>query len=400
MNRLAIVTTHPIQYYAPWFAYMQRERGIDFRVFYLWDFGVRDRTDPGFGHSVKWDISLLEGYDCEFVRNEARDAGTHHFWGIDNPRLPRCVAAYHADAVLCLGYNYASFFRLMLSPMLRKIPFLMRGDSHRLTPRAGLIAMVKRKLLCLAFKRFSAFLYVGEANRQYYMTHGVRQDRLFFSPHCVDNSRFLESPSEVRREAVAWRAELGISPDNRVILFVGKLEKKKRPQDLLRAFQLAQLAGVTLLFVGAGQLCDSLHAEAAGMANVVFAPFQNQTRMPRTYAAADLLVLPSYGSGETWGLCINEGMCLGNAAIVSSHVGCAGDLVHPGKNGLIFPAGDVEALSRCLRTAFADPEQLNRWGEVSRRIIAAYDYPRATDGLLSALGRLTAPRIASKRREN
>ncbi len=91
-----------------------------------------------------------------------------------------------------------------------------------------------------------------------------------------------------------------------------------------------------------------LRASAVGVPHVYFAGFQNQSQMPRTYAAGDLLVLPSHGGGETWGLCVNEAMCLGRPAIVSNHVGCGPDLIRPGETGWVFEAGRVDALAAAL----------------------------------------------------
>jgi glycosyltransferase involved in cell wall biosynthesis len=78
-------------------------------------------------------------------------------------------------------------------------------------------------------------------------------------------------------------------------------------------------------------------------------------------------------------------MCLGRPIIVSDHVGCAQDLVRPGENGIVFPAGDVEALTAALREAFRDPERLAQWGRRSREIIQDYDYAHATAGLKEAM---------------
>ena len=108
--------------------------------------------------------------------------------------------------------------------------------------------------------------------------------------------------------------------------------------------------------------------------------------MPRTYAAGDVMVLPSYGPSETWGLAVNEALCLGVPVIVSDHVGCASDLVIPEKTGLIFPAGDVDALRRSLQTAFSEGgRQLTLWGQNGQHHISHYSYRYATEGLLSAL---------------
>ena len=107
--------------------------------------------------------------------------------------------------------------------------------------------------------------------------------------------------------------------------------------------------------------------------------------MPRTYAICDIFVLPSHGSGETWGLAINEAMCIGCPVIVSDHVGCADDLVKPFQNGLIFEAGNVGSLTDSLREAMSDRDRLKHWGEESKKIVVNYSYDRIVDGLKLAL---------------
>ena len=177
-------------------------------------------------------------------------------------------------------------------------------------------------------------------------------------------------------------------------MFAGKFEEKKRPLDLIEAFRLLNRKDVSLLFVGAGALEGRLRVSAAAMRNVFFAPFQNQSEMPRTYRACDLFVLPSRGSEETWGLAINEALCIGRAVIVSDHVGCAQDLVKPGVNGLIFPAGNVPALAAALADALSDRERLVGWGVAGREIVSHYDFAAATSGLVAAV------RAVVQRREN
>jgi glycosyltransferase involved in cell wall biosynthesis len=433
--RLAIVTTHPIQYYAPWFRWIVANTGIELRVFYLWDFGVTQQRDPGFGRTVEWDVPLLEGYDYEFVPNTSARPGTDRFFGIRNPELGARVKRWKPDAALLIGYKYATMMRLIFSPFRqRQFPLLFRGDSHRLEARGQRSEVrgqrseirsqkprgegqrsevslpgrslgegwraeggknrrskfeIRNWLISAIYKRFAAFLYVGQANREYFQIHGVPDSKLFFSPHAVDTERLMAEPEKTRAAAAAWRRELGIPPDHLVILFAGKFEEKKRPLDLLEAFRLLNEPDVSLLFVGSGHLEQELRERAAPVPNVFFAPFQNQSNMPRTYAACDLFVLPSFGPEESWGLAINEALCLARPVIVSDHVGCGPDLVEPGGNGLVFPAGDVKALTAALQEAMRDREQLRRWGTRGREIVSRYDFASATRGLMEGLESVT-----------
>lgn len=386
MLRLAIITSHPIQYYAPWYRYLNANTGLTLRVFYLLDATVTNQADRQFKGNIQWDIPLLEGYDYEFVPNVSKRPGTGHFGGLQNPTLSKQVRAFQPDAVMMMNYNYASLYRFLAG--WRETPLLFRGDSHRLFPEAGLKAILKRQWITQIYRKFDACLYVGQANRAYFQYHGVEDERLFFSPHAIDNERFIAQAETAHLEARPWKRELGIPDDHQVILFSGKLIPKKRPLDLLRAFLRAKLPHVSLLFVGSGELEGELRkqAEISGNPHTYFAPFQNQSQMPRTYAAGDVMVLPSYGSGETWGLAVNEAMCLARPVIVSDHVGCTTDLVIPDKTGLIFPAGDVDALTNCLKKVFQEKGQpLQLWGQAGQRHIQNYSYSYATEGLLAAI---------------
>lgn len=394
-QRLAVVLSHPTQYFSPWFQHIAGQTNIELKVFYLWDFGVENKIDRSFGHALKWDIPLLEGYESEFIPNTSRDPGTHHFFGLNNPGLVPALNAWQPAAILMFGYNYLSHLKVLLSWSLRKVPVLQRGDSHDLSRAIGWKPKLKRFLRALIFIRFRAFLSVGEANADYLRNSGVAENKIFFAPHCIDNQRFQLARPQAEHDAKLWRAELGIPADERVILFAGKFETKKCPLDLLQAFLMTPTkqcldgsAKTILLFVGAGVLEAQLRNSAAEQIGktVFFAPFQNQTQMPKVYACCDVLVLPSKGEGETWGLAINEAMNLSRPVIVSSHVGCGPDLVLNGKTGWVFSAGNVDELATILQQAIAmDVGDLSRMGQAAFEQVQAYSYGRASQVVVQTL---------------
>ena len=178
MKRLAILTSHPIQYYAPWFRYLAKQAALEFRVFYLWDFGVRQQIDPGFQQIIEWDIPLLDGYEFEYVPNVSDRPGTHHFWGLQNPSLLEQVKQYQPDSVLMMNYNYASLYRFLWQ--WRETPILFRGDSHRLVPEQGWKPWLKQQWISTVFRRFAACLYVGKANYHYFRSQGVPSETTLF----------------------------------------------------------------------------------------------------------------------------------------------------------------------------------------------------------------------------
>src|SRR5690606_26093654 len=84
-QRLAIVLSHPVQYYAPWFRTIAAGTALTIRVFYLSDHGVAAHQDAQFSRSFAWDTDLLSGYDHEFVPNTARHPDVTRFQGLKNP---------------------------------------------------------------------------------------------------------------------------------------------------------------------------------------------------------------------------------------------------------------------------------------------------------------------------
>jgi glycosyltransferase involved in cell wall biosynthesis len=392
-GRLAVVLSHPTQYYSPWFRWLRTHTPLAFRVFYLWDFGVATRHDPQFQVNFAWDVDLLSGYDSEFVANRATLPGTEHFWGLRNPALLARLATWRPDAVLLFGYRYSTHLRVIAWCLRRRIPLIFRGDSHLLgQPQPSLL---KRILLRGLYRQFVAVTYVGAANRAYFEAFGVPADRLHFVPHAVNHEHFDPHNPAHQEAAQRLRTQLGLPAGHRVVLFAGKLVPAKQPLALLEAFLSAPRPGATLLFVGEGEEKPALQARAAQVlaADVRFLPFANQSEMPARYLLADLFVLPSRGNYETWGLAVNEAMHLGVPCLVSDVVGCQRDLVTDGDTGWVFHAGDSVHLRAKLDEALGE---LRRSGGTFRsRVrarIAGYTYAQSTDGLLRALAAAGCPR--------
>lgn len=382
--RLAVVVSHPTQYYSPWFRWLAESGAVQLRVFYLWDFGITPKRDPRFGTTFAWDVDLVSGYDWELVPNRSASPGTERFSGLDNPTLTRCLHAWRPDAILLFGYAYRSHLRLIAWARLHGVPLIFRGDSHLLgRPRGP--GLAKRIMLGLLYRQFAAVTCVGRANHDYFQTFGVPESRLFFAPHSVNAAHFNPADPAVRAAAAALRARLGIADDERVVLFAGKLHPDKDPMGLLEAFLSHQRPGRALVFVGDGQDSERLRMRAARdpESRVFFLPFANQSEMPARYLAADVFCLPSRGLYETWGLAINEAMHMGRPCIVSDLVGCQRDLVEEGVTGWVFRAGDRHDLGAALERAFAS--DLAAAGDRARGRAASYTYASTTDGLLRAL---------------
>ncbi|HMO33457.1 MAG TPA: glycosyltransferase family 4 protein [Lacibacter sp.] len=375
MKKLAIITSHPIQYNAPMFRLLAQRGRIHVRVFYTWGQTKEGEVyDPDFQKAFRWDIPLLDGYEHEFIHNLSENPGAGHFRGIINRDLIPRIDAFQPDALLVFGWSFHSHLKA-IRHYSGHLPILFRGDSNLLDEQPGFTLRkgLRRIFLRWLYRHVDTALYTGAANRAYYKKAGMADKQLVFAPHAVDNTRFTDPDGQLQQQADAWRSELGIPPGALVFLFAGKLEPKKDPLLLLDAFLGLTDSKAWLVIAGNGVLEEQLKAKAAGHPRILFTGFRNQREMPVLYRVADVFVLPSRGPGETWGLSVNEAMASGRAVIVSDRCGCAADLVH--KNGFIISAGNKSELFMALNYFFQNPQAAREMGVQGLQVVASCDIP-------------------------
>ncbi|KKU91489.1 MAG: Glycosyl transferase group 1 [Candidatus Jorgensenbacteria bacterium GW2011_GWA1_48_11] len=387
MYKLAVLTSHPIQYQAPLFRKLAEDPQIDLTVYFCWDFGAAAKYDPEFGRQIKWDTPLLAGYKHVFLKNYSPNPSSG-FWGQINPGIWREILRNEYSAVLIFGWNSLTNWLALAAAFWRRTPVFLRGENplNQEFLKAGWKINIKKIILGALFRRISAFLYVGEENRKFYEYYGAPEEKLFFAPYAVDNARFIGEARRLSGKREILKKKIGLAPEIPVILFLGKLNSKKRPLDLLRAYEKSGSKDKALVFVGDGVLRPVLekYAERTGLRNVLFEGFKNQTELAEYYALADVFVLPS-GLGETWGLVVNEAMCFGLPVIVSDIAGCGPDLVRNGVNGFIFKSGDVNELADILGRLIADRAGRAALGKKSFEIVQKYSFDADIYGLKKAL---------------
>jgi glycosyltransferase involved in cell wall biosynthesis len=373
-RRIGFLVSHPIQYYAPVFRELARR--CDLTVFFAHRQDAAGQGRAGYGVAFDWDVDLLSGYESEFLTNVARVPSTQTFAGCNTPEIADRIADGRFDAFVVPGWSLRSYWQAVRACRRARVPVMVRGDSQLAGQRGGAVGRVKGVVFPHMLKQFDACLYVGRRNREYLEHYGVPADRLFFSPHCVDNDSF-------RRASDAARGQ-GTSDGRRRVLFVGRLVGSKRPLDVARAVSRLVAAGQSLELVvaGAGELLGWMEETVrAGGVDARFLGFVNQSQLPFVYASSDVVVLPSTAV-ETWGLVVNEAMACGVPAVVSDAVGCGPDLIEPGVTGAVAPLDDVPALATAIASVLALDSGTTRRALAKRMDI--YSPARAVDGVLEA----------------
>lgn len=379
-----MVATHPIQVQAPWFREIGRRSGVELCVLYATLPGPAEQG-VGFGKEFSWDIPLLDGYRWRTLENTVKPARLDSFSGLDCSDVGLALDEERPDVVVLTGWHSRPLLQALRACRSRGIPTLVRGVSNGLAPRSAW----RRTLLSALVRQYDGILVTGKANRRFYKSLGLGDERLFRCPYAVENDRFHAASARLAPQREALRKAWGV-PDGQVcLLFAGKLEEKKRPLDVIKAAALANRRGakVHVLIAGSGVLEAEMKAVAAGAGlGVTFAGFLNQTEIPQAYVTADCLVLPSNYS-ETWGLVVNEAMACGRPAIVSDRVGCGPDLVSEGQTGWVFPYGSVEVLAEKIHSACSlDLAAVGR--RAKERVMGSYTNEMAAEAVCLAAYRM------------
>ena len=396
MTRLAVVISHPIQYFGPLYARLAEMPGVSLKVFYCSDRGAREYRDQGFCKDIAWDIPLLEGYEYEFLSVTTRP-GAKRFQGFGSPDVGSRLERYGAEIVWIHGYSQPTMWRAWWWARGRA-KCILSGDSELLHPRGLAPRFLKRIFLPAFFKEIDAFLTVGDNNEAYYRFYGVPLAKFFRGAFPIDVERFKKVATSMSPEVRAQhRARYGLAPDATVVVFAGKFTSIKRPFDLVDA--MARLRpgsgiGVQALLVGSGPLEVQLRGQVkvAGLEHAVrFTGFVNQAQMPEVLAVADIVVLCS--EVEPYGIAITEGMACGNAVLASDRVGCVGPTspARPGVNTLVHQCGNIDQLAANIRMLGEDHELLARMKSASLEIVQTQDASVVAAAVCRALDSFERP---------
>lgn len=389
--RLAVVNSHPIQYFAPLYRRLAMEPSIDLTVYYCSRAGVDEYIDNEFGRTVRWDVPLLDGYEYKFLPNLRKYEQVAGFASLINPAIVPEVFHGDYDAIWLHSYHYATLLIALLAARIRHVPILYRTESSltydSLVQRPWPIRVTKPIFLRLLFKQIAGFLSIGTLNAEFYKHHGVPPTKMFHVPYTVDNEYFMRSAAKLAETRDARRAEIGIRADDVVFVFAAKMTTQKSPLALLRAYEAVSSRGKHLLMAGDGALRADAEAfvKARNVPGVHFLGFINQSELPAIYSLGDIFVRPDGVYKGDWGLTVNEAMACGLAIIATDAIGATADLVANHGNGLIVKFGDLAELTQAMQSLANDLDLCRAMGKRSAYTISGWSNEQCVAGLLLAL---------------
>jgi glycosyltransferase involved in cell wall biosynthesis len=378
--------SHPIQYVSP--LLRELSKSFNLKVYY---YGGKEafQIEKGFGQEIKWDIPLFDGYNSAFLKNSsyAKSMSTK-FTNAINFDIFNILKKAESDIVIVNGWAYMSDWFVLIAAKLFGHKVWMRAEmpwnQELMKPNS-----LKRSLKFWIFKNIifkffvQRFLYIGKQNKAFYLNHGVAEHKLIFAPYAVENERFNSQKSF---DKISYRQKYNIAADSTIILFSGKLIDKKRPIDLLKAFQRLDHKKAVLFYLGDGPLRGQIEKEVVKyqIKNVIISGFINQTEIGNIYNMSDVFVMCS-GVGETWGLSVNEAMNFGLPIIVSETCGSAHDLVENEINGFMFKEGAIDDLRIYLDLICSDALLRVKFGQSSEKKIGEFSHKMTTANIINSL---------------
>jgi glycosyltransferase involved in cell wall biosynthesis len=179
-----------------------------------------------------------------------------------------------------------------------------------------------------------------------------------------------------------------LDPASRTLVCVGRLSAQKGQLLLLEAFQalLETGAKARLVLAGDGEMRPLLEERIArgGLSgSVEITGWISEDEVRRRILQSRAMVLPSFAEGLP--VVIMEALALGRP-VISSFVAGIPELVRPGENGWLVPAGNQEALTRAMEEALrAPPERLTAMGQRGRDLVKRFHHPETEGSVLETL---------------
>jgi glycosyltransferase involved in cell wall biosynthesis len=353
--KLAILVTHPIQYFAPVFRELAKQADLQLKVFFGCNHGIIPREDPNFGVVFKWDCQPTEGFEHEFLSTDSL-ATLRGFAGIKlSTKAITSINHYQPDFILIFSYSPAFITASTILLRLTGQKLMLRAETtDEALSRSFFKDKIRQTILSVYYRQFTHFFPIGSNSLNHFLRMGVTESRMTKVLYAIDTVFFQTQIDYWLPQRQELRANLSIKEKDHVFIYCGKIFDIKNPliiPDSLALLSSEEKAKIWFLAVGDGELRQDFEkrVKAELGERAVFVGFKNQSELGEYYAMADTLILPSQ-SGETWGLVVNEALQFGLRVIVSDKVGSSKDLINNG-NGWIFKSGSSHDLAKILSEA-------------------------------------------------
>jgi glycosyltransferase involved in cell wall biosynthesis len=290
---------------------------------------------------------------------------------------------HQVDLIHAHGGNFIAELAGLRYAKRKENPFILTYHGDAVETYGGII-----RRFCVSFyikhllDRVLSYADVIISPSEYYINEsrflGKYRDKIVVIPNGIN---IVESDIVYSKEKC--KEKLGLPLDGSIILFLGNLVPYKGPDVLVKAMSriVKDVPDTKLFFVGKGVMRDELEMLSKKLGvekNVKFTGFVEEGLKHFYYRAADVFVLPSTMSTESFGIVNLEAMACG-VPIVASRIGGIPDVVKDGENGLLVPPRDSNALADAIIYLLENEEVRNKMGKNGRKKVEVYSWERIAE---------------------
>lgn len=330
-------------------------KGIDFHVHYMAR-GFKARPDSWMNPKI------------DFPHTYWRNFGTseHQF----NPGMIAHIMSNQPDWIIC----GSSFYTPTGIAVMNWCTDAMRiawveGNTKTTGEMHGIKGWIKRWVL----SKCKLVAVPGSDAKKYIELHQKltkrKMPKAIFLPNLVDETRFVPRAEIDEVEIERARKYMGVAMNDKVCFIPARLTEVKGLVPFVSLLDSVMLEGWKIVILGKGELKQKILDKAyeRGVADrVLICDYVAYEDMPRFYAAADLLLMPSVYDPNP--LSVIEALHAGLPVAVTQQAGNVEEAVTEGENGWVLPVLDQEAFAAKLKVVFAaDKATLKQMGEVSKR---------------------------------
>lgn len=281
--------------------------------------------------------------------------------------VARKIFTSKTDLICIAGYVHLATVMAIVCSILLGRRFVVHADEfNNERPQgslAGLKWLVREFLRTTIFRYGDAVLVCGRRGVQSASAAGCRDDKILDFPYVIDAGRMkVDQP-----DAVPEACRQDLSTGTTVIFFSGRMIPRKGLPTLLGALASKRAHKNWVLWIeGDGPELErykTLAGEHGIQDRCRFLGFCQYDLHSWLIRSCDIVVVPSLI--DTWGIVVDEGIQLGKTVISSDATGSGFDRIEHGRNGFLFPAGDVAALSTRLNALIDDRDQRAAMGRVA-----------------------------------
>lgn len=371
--KVMLITNIISPYRIPLFNQISRYESLEFKVISL--------AEKESNRSWKINKKLIE-FDYQIL------SGWHTFiWQKElplhlNKGLAKVLQQSDPDVVITSGYDSLAYWEAFLYCKLRRKKFILWNGTTLFSTGSidGIVGRLKKFII----KSADGYIAYGTMAKQYLKALGADSDSIYVSINTVDVQYF-------RNAVLCYRSRKDFDKERGqysrlMLLYTGQLISRKGLSHLLMALDQLNDHEVGLFIIGSGPEEGKLKdfCTKKDLKNIFFEGFQQQEILPKYYALADALIMPSLE--EVWGLVANEALASGLYVLSSYYAGASHDLINKEWNGSVLTLKSIEELAELIVEIKENIGLLrSRRDDISRRACQEFSISKSAQAFQEAI---------------